>query len=89
MQIHVHYWNQLREVRGLSDETIDMDDDASLFDLLQRIAKQPELGRLILEPDGAVFNWILIDRQGEMVRDTSIALSDGDVIRLSTHIAGG
>ncbi len=89
MRIHVHYWNQIRAARGVSEEVIDCDDQATLMDLLQRVGEQDAVRQLLFDDDGNLSKWILVDRAGEMVRDASLALSDGDEIRLMTHISGG
>ena len=89
MQIHVHYWNQLRQARGVNDESVHLESGATLLDLLNQLGESKELQAWLFDETGQVVPWILIDRGGEMVRDVGLPLSEGDQVRLSTHISGG
>lgn len=89
MKIRVRYWNQLKSARGVSDESLQMDDGSTLHDLLQRVGEPAEMRQMLFDSDGGLLPWILVDCAGTMVRDTSVQLSDGLEVNLLTHISGG
>lgn len=89
MQIRVHYWNQLRAASGISNESIELQESSTLSDLLTQVGQRSDVGELLLDEHGNLRPWILIDLCGTMVRDLDTELSDGDEIRLLSHISGG
>ncbi|MEZ6135106.1 MAG: MoaD/ThiS family protein [Pirellulaceae bacterium] len=89
MRINVYYWNQLRSVRGVADEQFDFDGEPTVADLLQRVAQHEDTKPMIFDSAANISPWLLIDRGGVMIRDLTVALADGDEIRLSMPISGG
>jgi molybdopterin converting factor small subunit len=89
MQIQVQYWNQLRAARGISNESVELQDSSTLSDLLTQVGQRSDVGELLLDEQGNLRPWILVDHCGTMVRDLDTELSDGDEIRLLSHISGG
>ena len=89
MKVRVHYWHQLREARGVDEESLQLDQGATVADLLDQVSQPTELRSLMYDHQGQLAPWILIDHDGKMIRDTSLPLSDGDEIRLLSHISGG
>ena len=68
---------------------MDCKDDATLLDLLRQVGEVENMRSWLFDGDGEVSKWIMIDRDGEMVRNPNTPLADGNVIRLLTHISGG
>lgn len=89
MKVHVHYWNQLRAARGVADEVVELEENATVIDLIRTIGESEQLRPLLLDEEGQLLRWILVDRAGTMVRDTSTPLADGDNLQLLTHMSGG
>ena len=90
MKINVRYWNQLRDARGLVEESVELPEGSTVLDLVHFIVAENEaMYSWLLNPDGQLLRWILVDRAGLMLRDAATILADGDEIQLLTHVSGG
>lgn len=90
MQVSVHYVAQVRRAAGCASESVQLDPDATLRGLFDRLA-----GR-----HGTAFDALLLDRQGaphpalllfvgDQPADLAKILHDGDTVTILTPMAGG
>ena len=91
MRIRVIYSSQLRDAAGCPEEIVDHAEPISLDVLVSEItSKHGEPFRsLLVNQQGEIHPWILVDRNGALVNDSTVLLSGDDVVRLSSPISGG
>ena len=92
MQITVEYAAQVKRAAGVAGESIDVDSDCSVQDLLQQIAKRygDPLAGLLLGDTGALRPSILLFVDDEQVRwETPRLLRDNAVVTILSPISGG
>lgn len=92
MRVTVRYAAQAREAAGAAEESIDLDSDRTVGELLVRIARAhgSPLRGFLLREDGSPHPSVLVVVGDEHVRvDDARALKDGDVVSVWTPISGG
>jgi molybdopterin converting factor small subunit len=88
MSIRVTYFAQAARLIGRDTEMYEAVDLKSLLKgVYQRNGSNVE--NLICSSDGEPVPWILIDVDGELVRDQHLALSPGTHVRFISPISGG
>jgi molybdopterin converting factor small subunit len=89
MKVEIQYKAQLRQLRGLGAEVIELEDDTLLKDLIKSIAEQhgDRMASLLLE-DSEPSPSLLCFLSGEEL-SMNEALRDGHCITLMTPISGG
>ena len=92
MQVHVEFAAQLRDVAGASRQTLTVSDEcANVGALLKQLAEEhgDDLRKILMDENGQMSHWILVDLEGVMIRDQTTPLSDGNTLRLLSPISGG
>ena len=92
MQITVEYTAQVKRAAGVAGESIDVDSDCSVQDLLKQIANRhgDPLAGLLLGDTGALSPSILLFVNDEQVRwETPRLLHENDVLTILSPISGG
>lgn len=92
MTIHVVYVAQLKSVRGVEQETLEMDGTPSVREVLDHLAgcNGPELRDMLLTGEGRVRPSLLLfagDRQVDP--ESPEPLTDGQTLTLLSPMAGG
>ena len=92
MKIRVRYSAQLAHVLGTVGETVDLEADADLGDLMASVAGShgERFREMVLDGDGRIRAGMLVAIDGEEVQPgREPALRDGNEILLLMPIAGG
>ena len=94
MKVRIQYTAQLRSAVGRVEEDVELAGDASLGDLLVRLATElhREAAPFVLAAGGELQPSLLIGVNGQGVSPReaqNVTLQDGDVITLMPPIAGG
>ncbi len=92
MRVTVRYAAQAREAAGTADETVELDGERTVRDLLVFVARAhgSPLRGFLLRDDGAPHPSVLVVVGDEQVRvDDPRPLVDGTVVSLWTPISGG
>lgn len=92
MQVNVEYSAQLKRAAGVASETIELDDGATLHDLVARIAEQHDdaLKPILVAEDGTPHPSILTFLNDSQVRgQEDAALTDGCTVSFLSPISGG
>ncbi|MFC1498465.1 MoaD/ThiS family protein [Verrucomicrobiota bacterium] len=92
MKIKVSYYGQARLVRGVEDEELDVDKDASVADVIKSLAALhgEDLAKLLLTSDGALLHSILLPVNDDIVdADAPSTLKENDNISIFPAMAGG
>ena len=92
MKVTVSYMAQLKRAVGISQETVEVTEGATVQNLLldTLCENMPNLARTILGEDGAFRSILLVfigDKQADLVKP--FTLNDGDEVTLMFPIAGG
>ena len=89
MQIQVEYVAQVRTAAGVSTESLNVPDDATVQTLVAAACEQhEELVKVLCGDAGALHPSILVFR-GEEPCDAGSLLADGDTITFLSPISGG
>jgi MoaD family protein len=91
-KVSVHYLAQLRAAVGVADETVELPADATLADLVARLAERhgERFARIVLKGAAQPHDSILL-----FVNDEQVAwqpprrLREGDAVTVLTPMAGG
>ena len=92
MQITVEYTAQVKRAAGVASESIDVDSECSVQDLLKQIANRhgDPLAGLLLGDAGSLSPSILLFVNDEQVRwETLRLLHENDVVTILSPISGG
>ena len=92
MKVAVKYMAQLRDAVGLAYEQIDLETPCSVQEFAAHLAARhgDRLRRLLLDAHGGLQPTILLFVGGrQIVRDSPVALHDGDVVTVLSPMAGG
>ena len=92
MKITVEYAAQVKRAAGTGSETVELDDDCSVQDLVGHVAQLhgESLRRLILDADGRLHPSILLFVGDDQVRaDSPVRLRESDVVTFLSPISGG
>jgi len=96
LKIKVRYFTTLRELTGCVEETLELENDASLEDLIEKIAsKYGEKARQYLYTDEKQKNinptlLILVNgRRINLLQGLKTKLKDGDTIAILPPVGGG
>ncbi len=92
MRVTLRYAAQVRTVKGLGCEEIELSDGACADDAVRLLAAsgREELRQLLLTPEGAVQPTLLLFLQDAIVpRGQRVRLSHGDTLTIISPISGG
>ncbi len=90
MQVTLHYFAQLKRAAGAAEESVTLENGATLRDLVRRLAERHDEGfrQMVLdmvgEPQRALLYAI-----GDKQADLSQPLADADVVTILAPMAGG
>ncbi len=89
MQVKVEYVAQVRTAAGVSSESLNVPEGATIQSLVSAACEQhAELERVLCSDGGGLHSSILVFR-GEDPCDAETVLSDGDTITFLSPISGG
>ena len=90
MQVTVHYFAQLKRAAGVASETVVVEPDATLAQLVQRLAQQhgDAFRALVLDAAGQPQRTLLY-AVGDEQADLDRVLREGDVVTILAPMAGG
>lgn len=92
MKVTVEYAAQVKRAAGCAAETIELDSECSMQQLLAQVAARhnDSLHKLLFDPQGVLHPSILVFVGDEQVRwDQPIKLRDKDVVTILSPISGG
>ncbi len=92
MQITVEYAAQVKRAAGVASETIDIDESASLSDLVTQIVanRDEALRTVLLDGESNIHRSILVFVDDEQVRESdAVKLTDGQTVTFLSPISGG
>ncbi len=92
MKIHVRFDAQIRRLAGRSRISIDVEQDTTLKQIIQRIADEgtESLRSALLDDERVLRSSLLVFLNDELVvKDQIVALHDGAELTLTTLISGG
>jgi molybdopterin converting factor small subunit len=92
ISVSVRYYNMLRQITGLREETVSLS-DPTLSALLEHLAEVhgPALRTMFFDPEGRVSTHLVLFRNQRLAprAQGDLALADGDELRLFPAISGG
>ena len=93
MEIKIQYTGQLAGIAGTSEETVTIEEGATLKPIVEALAQQhgPEYDDLVFDSSGDLRPSLLVIVDGEQAEGdkTSLDLSSVNTVMLMTPIAGG
>ena len=89
MQVHVEYVAQVRTAAGVSSESLEVPDNATIQSLVSAACQQHEELVKVLCSDGGTLHPSILVFRGEEPCEPGSALSDGDTITFLSPISGG
>ena len=94
MRVHTRFYAFLREKVGRSEDTLELEEGATIADFLKQISEKygEIVGRDIFDEDGSLRSGFAVALNGENVRREewgTTKLKDGDLVVILPPIAGG
>ena len=93
IRVRVDYHSAVRQRSGVAQETVELPAGTSLTEALAYLANRhgPELGEMLLTPEGRVSPGLVLFRNAQLVRhdQRDLGLADGDELKLFPRISGG
>ncbi len=92
MNIEIHYVAQLKTIRGLARETLELDQATSVRGVIDHLVRQQgnKFGQMLLNGDGTVRPSILVFVDDAQVDpEAAGSLTDGQTLTLLSPMAGG
>jgi molybdopterin converting factor small subunit len=93
LKVTARYYNIIRDIAGVTEQALDLPDDASALSALQALSEHhgPTMSRLLLDAGGGKSIYLSLFLNGKRLADADLArrLSSGDELMLMPAIAGG
>jgi len=94
LRLKVRYFTTLRELAGTAEDQIDIEDDASLAELIEKVASEyGKAARDYLYPDSVQIDpsiyFLVNGRDAKTLSGTETKLKDGDTVAIIPPIGGG
>ena len=92
MTITLQYGAQIKQAAGTDSQTVEVDSNCSLQDLLRGVANErtSEFKEMLFAPDGALHPSILLFVGDDQVRwNSAVELQPNDVVSVLSPISGG
>lgn len=90
MTVTVSFGNRFADAMGRSANSVELDDNASLLDLLSLVAGQLDGGPVSLLQDGQLASGTMVAVNDKLALDAaSTTLTDGDEVHILSAISGG